>query len=34
MVGANMIIGVDLNPARERSARKFGMTHFRQSEGR
>ncbi len=28
LVGANMIIGVDLNPARETLARKFGMTHF------
>ncbi len=28
MVGANKIIGVDLNPARETMARKFGMTHF------
>src|SRR5437762_5642854 len=28
MVGANMIIGVDLNPAREALAKKFGMTHF------
>src|SRR5437763_4497229 len=28
MVGANMIIGVDLNPAREALGRKFGMTHF------
>ena len=28
MVGANRIIGVDLNPARESLARKFGMTHF------
>lgn len=28
MVGANMIIGVDLNPAREKLARQFGMTHF------
>jgi S-(hydroxymethyl)glutathione dehydrogenase / alcohol dehydrogenase len=28
MVGANMVIGVDLNPAREQLARKFGMTHF------
>jgi S-(hydroxymethyl)glutathione dehydrogenase/alcohol dehydrogenase len=28
MVGAGMIIGVDLNPAREALARKFGMTHF------
>ena len=28
MVGADMIVGVDLNPAREALARKFGMTHF------
>ena len=28
LVGADMIIGVDLNPARESLARKFGMTHF------
>ncbi|HKF71862.1 MAG TPA: S-(hydroxymethyl)glutathione dehydrogenase/class III alcohol dehydrogenase [Stellaceae bacterium] len=28
MVGANMIVGVDLNPARESLARKLGMTHF------
>jgi S-(hydroxymethyl)glutathione dehydrogenase/alcohol dehydrogenase len=28
MVGANMIIGVDLNPAREALGRKFGLTHF------
>ncbi|HWX47699.1 MAG TPA: S-(hydroxymethyl)glutathione dehydrogenase/class III alcohol dehydrogenase [Roseomonas sp.] len=28
MVGANMIVGVDINPAREAMARKFGMTHF------
>jgi S-(hydroxymethyl)glutathione dehydrogenase / alcohol dehydrogenase len=28
MVGANMIIGVDLNPEREKLARAFGMTHF------
>src|SRR3954447_13348661 len=28
MVGANRIIGVDLNPAREAMARKFGMTDF------
>ena len=28
MVGANMIVGVDLNPAREAMARKFGLTHF------
>jgi S-(hydroxymethyl)glutathione dehydrogenase / alcohol dehydrogenase len=28
MVGADKIIGVDLNPAREAMARSFGMTHF------
>jgi S-(hydroxymethyl)glutathione dehydrogenase/alcohol dehydrogenase len=28
MVGANMIVGVDFNPAREALGRKFGMTHF------
>jgi S-(hydroxymethyl)glutathione dehydrogenase / alcohol dehydrogenase len=28
LAGANMIIGVDLNPAREDWGRKFGMTHF------
>src|SRR6195256_5215730 len=28
MVGADMIVGVDLNPAREALGRKFGMTHF------
>ena len=28
MVGANMIVGVDVNPARESLARQFGMTHF------
>ena len=28
MVGADRIIGVDLNPAREAMARKFGMTDF------
>ncbi len=28
MVGANKIIGVDINPAREAMARQFGMTHF------
>jgi S-(hydroxymethyl)glutathione dehydrogenase/alcohol dehydrogenase len=28
MVGADKIIGVDLNPARETMARQFGMTHF------
>jgi S-(hydroxymethyl)glutathione dehydrogenase/alcohol dehydrogenase len=28
MAGADMIIGVDINPGREAMARKFGMTHF------
>jgi S-(hydroxymethyl)glutathione dehydrogenase/alcohol dehydrogenase len=28
MVGANMIIGVDLNPGRKALAEKFGLTHF------
>jgi S-(hydroxymethyl)glutathione dehydrogenase/alcohol dehydrogenase len=28
MAGANMIVGVDINPARETLARRFGMTHF------
>ena len=28
MVGAGMIVGVDVNPAREALARKFGLTHF------
>src|SRR5690606_26977301 len=28
MVGANMIVGVDINPARRAMAEKFGMTHF------
>ncbi|MEX0838265.1 MAG: zinc-binding dehydrogenase, partial [Parvibaculum sp.] len=28
MVGANMIVGVDINPEREGLARQFGMTHF------
>ena len=28
MAGADMIVGVDVNPAREHLARKFGMTHF------
>ena len=28
LVGAGMIVGVDLNSARERLARKFGLTHF------
>ena len=28
MVGANMIVGVDINPRKEEWGRKFGMTHF------
>jgi S-(hydroxymethyl)glutathione dehydrogenase / alcohol dehydrogenase len=28
LVGANMIIGVDINPARQAIATKLGMTHF------
>ena len=28
MVGADKIIGVDINPEREAMARQFGMTHF------
>ena len=28
MAGADMIVGVDINPKREDLARKFGMTHF------
>jgi len=28
IAGADIIIGIDLNPAREALARKFGMTHF------
>ena len=28
MVGADMIIGVDINPTRQALAEKFGMTHF------
>jgi S-(hydroxymethyl)glutathione dehydrogenase / alcohol dehydrogenase len=28
MVGADKIIGVDINPAKRAMARKFGMTHF------
>jgi S-(hydroxymethyl)glutathione dehydrogenase/alcohol dehydrogenase len=33
MVGANMIVGVDINPAREALARKFGLTHFVNPKG-
>jgi S-(hydroxymethyl)glutathione dehydrogenase/alcohol dehydrogenase len=28
MVGADKIIGIDINPSREAMARRFGMTHF------
>jgi S-(hydroxymethyl)glutathione dehydrogenase / alcohol dehydrogenase len=28
LVGANMIIGVDINPARKAMGERFGMTHF------
>ena len=28
MAGANMIVGVDINPARKALGEKFGMTHF------
>jgi S-(hydroxymethyl)glutathione dehydrogenase/alcohol dehydrogenase len=28
LAGANMIVGVDINPARRKLAEKFGMTHF------
>ena len=34
LAGANMIVGVDLNPAREALARKFGMTHFLNPKGK
>jgi S-(hydroxymethyl)glutathione dehydrogenase/alcohol dehydrogenase len=28
MVGADMIVGVDVNPAKQEIAKQFGMTHF------
>jgi S-(hydroxymethyl)glutathione dehydrogenase/alcohol dehydrogenase len=28
LAGADMIVGIDTNPAREKLARKFGVTHF------
>src|SRR6187431_2070524 len=34
LVGANKIIGVDLNPAREKLARQFGLTHFVNPKGK
>jgi S-(hydroxymethyl)glutathione dehydrogenase/alcohol dehydrogenase len=33
LAGADMIIGVDINPARQALARKFGMTHFVNPKG-
>ena len=33
LAGANKIIGVDINPAREEWGRKFGMTHFLNTKG-
>jgi len=33
MVGANRIVGVDINPAREEWGRKFGMTDFLNTKG-
>src|SRR5438105_1318501 len=34
MVGANMIVGVDINPRRKALAEKFGMTHFVNPKGK
>ncbi|WP_324740028.1 S-(hydroxymethyl)glutathione dehydrogenase/class III alcohol dehydrogenase [Tsuneonella sp. CC-YZS046] len=34
MVGADVIVGVDLNPDREEWGRKFGMTHFINGAGK
>jgi S-(hydroxymethyl)glutathione dehydrogenase/alcohol dehydrogenase len=34
MVGANMIVGVDINPSREPLARRFGLTHFVNPKGK
>jgi len=33
LVGADMIVGVDLNPRRRALAEKFGLTHFVQPAG-
>ena len=33
MVGADVIVGVDINPDREAWGRRFGMTHFINSKG-
>jgi S-(hydroxymethyl)glutathione dehydrogenase/alcohol dehydrogenase len=34
LVGAAMIVGVDINPDREEWGRKFGMTHFIDARGK
>jgi S-(hydroxymethyl)glutathione dehydrogenase / alcohol dehydrogenase len=34
LVGADRIVGVDINPAREEWGRKFGMTHFIDARGK
>lgn len=34
MVGADVIVGVDINPDREEWGRKFGMTHFINGKGK
>ena len=34
LAGADMIVGVDLNPKREELARKFGLTHFVNPKGK
>jgi S-(hydroxymethyl)glutathione dehydrogenase/alcohol dehydrogenase len=34
LAGANMIVGVDLNPKREALAKKFGLTHFLNPKGK
>ena len=33
LVGANMIVGVDINPTREEWGKKFGLTHFVNPKG-
>jgi S-(hydroxymethyl)glutathione dehydrogenase/alcohol dehydrogenase len=33
MAGANVILGIDVNPDREEWGRKFGMTHFLNTKG-
>lgn len=33
LAGANRIVGIDLNPAREEWGRQFGMTHFLNTRG-